>query len=804
MTLDAALAQRRPRVAAWDGGDLGNVLSIVAVERNDAKVIARESVPLPERSAVERRLAQHGIPIGATHRGCDFVWVCDDEHLTVVQLDAGITLEALGADLVIAGRRVEIREVAAILSFVDRDDIGHRGVRVVLINGDAVTFAEEHDPTPAVDPAYGRMNLELDAGWIVMLGRDLAARLVVVHRDELWDREIQPPAAKQPGDAATDAFVEGLIDAYQHWDDPDRVAQREARDAAVRKRDEAILELAYIESGQRGDAPMDVAVAKMAVHFAGRIEREVPDAGTFTAIHQPLPEIENGGYVALEIEPVEGSGRVLELRVESASGEHTASEVLRTGSTAGLVRYLRAAAFPDQVVPLIEQLTEATREGGSGNLPPAITEPRARTSREMSFYASLQSCPQCGMRVDPEPLRIYGSGTAWSLAGKCTSCQHNLAYTFITIDEDPIQAPADFHELGSGHSEIIAPRLFIAEIARIEPTLVTDPTHLGLEDWRRHRDGSNRIDVCLNELAKFFPAGAAAIPEELLSAEDRADREANPERYTRAWLDRASEYRQRVSAGIIADLPRYDRLDEAARVKRRRKGIDWIEREALQAHERWVERGKKGKGRLVVVGAHHEEMKIGRGVELTGARFSDTELPDVYLVDARLHDAELVETRLVRGKLYGAELVGASLKGGSLASADLETADLTRTTIEGTDFSGAELHLSAWDGADVSNASFARAEFGDAKLDGAVFRGCDFRDAVFSADDPDDPPTTRARFERCDLRDSRWHARDLRGAVFIDCKLAGITGTPASIESVTIENADLTESEIREAWGTIT
>jgi uncharacterized protein YjbI with pentapeptide repeats len=85
-----------------------------------------------------------------------------------------------------------------------------------------------------------------------------------------------------------------------------------------------------------------------------------------------------------------------------------------------------------------------------------------------------------------------------------------------------------------------------------------------------------------------------------------------------------------------------------------------------------------------------------------------------------------------------------------------------------------------------------------------VFRGCDFRDAVFSADDPDDPPTTRARFERCDLRDSRWHARDLRGAVFIDCKLAGITGTPASIESVTIENADLTESEIREAWGTIT
>lgn len=350
MTLQAALAQRGPRVAAWDSADGGNALTIVALARDRASVIARETIPRGERAAVERTLAEHGIVIGATHRECGFVWVCNDEYLVVVQLGVGIVLEALRSDLVIAGRYVRVREVEAIQSFVDRAEAGHRGVRVVLKGGDAVTFAEERIARS-----------EADAGWIAVLGRDLAAQLGVVHRDELSGRDYQPP--KQRGDADTDAFIEGLIDAYVHWDDPDRVARREAREAAVRARDAVILDLAYIESGQRGDAPMDVAVAKMAAHFAGRVERDVPDVGTFAAIHQPLPEIENGGYIALDLKPADGGTRVLELRVESPSGEHTASEVVRTGSTADLVRYLRATTLPDLLLPIMQRLTAATSDG---------------------------------------------------------------------------------------------------------------------------------------------------------------------------------------------------------------------------------------------------------------------------------------------------------------------------------------------------------------------------------------------------------------------------------------------------------
>ena len=175
--------------------------------------------------------------------------------------------------------------------------------------------------------------------------------------------DTQSPAPEPTADPATDALIDGLIEAHVHWDDPDRVARRKASEEAREARDKAILDLAYIESGQRdADTPMDVAVAKMAAHFAGRIEREVPEVGTFAAIHQPLPEIENGGYIALDLKPVAGGARVLELRVESASGEHTVSEVLRTGSTADLARYLREPTFADELVPIMERLTEATRE----------------------------------------------------------------------------------------------------------------------------------------------------------------------------------------------------------------------------------------------------------------------------------------------------------------------------------------------------------------------------------------------------------------------------------------------------------
>ena len=53
------------------------------------------------------------------------------------------------------------------------------------------------------------------------------------------------------------------------------------------------LDLAYIKTGQRGELPLDVAVARMFDHFAGELERGTSDG------RQPLPALDPGGYVVL-------------------------------------------------------------------------------------------------------------------------------------------------------------------------------------------------------------------------------------------------------------------------------------------------------------------------------------------------------------------------------------------------------------------------------------------------------------------------------------------------------------------------
>lgn len=357
MTLDEALSLRVPRVGVWEG----DTLAIVALERASARLLVRQMFAAEERPALEQRLVENGVVIGATHRACDFVWVFDDEHCSVVQLDVGITAEAIGRDFVIGGRRCRISDIVHVISFVDRGDIAHRGVKLRLADGSEPVVAEERDPAPSIDPTYGRQNLEIDAGWIVILGRELAANLGVPHHDELWDR-VTPAPPRPRRTSSTDAVLDGLIEAYLRWDEPARVAKREALAAAKARRDQVILDLAYIESGQRGDVPMDVAVAKMAEHFAGRIERETADLGPFAPIHQPLPEIENGGYIALDLKGRDDGTRALELHVESPSGERMAHELLREGTSSEIVRFLRSPALPEELLPLMERLTDATRD----------------------------------------------------------------------------------------------------------------------------------------------------------------------------------------------------------------------------------------------------------------------------------------------------------------------------------------------------------------------------------------------------------------------------------------------------------
>jgi uncharacterized protein YjbI with pentapeptide repeats len=431
---------------------------------------------------------------------------------------------------------------------------------------------------------------------------------------------------------------------------------------------------------------------------------------------------------------------------------------------------------------------------------PDFRRGRARSSTEMRFAMSLVKCKQCGTRVDPEVLRVEGSGEAWAWTGGCARCQSPLWFTFRSYG-DPVAAPVPTGELGDARpSEILQPGHFLAEIDRLVPLVRSDPSQLDTAAWKQTRDHNRRVMTCLIELAKFLPAGAQALDPSALSAEEIADRAARPERYRRAWIEDTLRARRELHALIGAELPRIT-AEEARRAPPPVVGT--LDRASLRAHDAWVRRGQTGAGRLVLVGVRAPRERIGAAL-LTGASLDGVDFTEVDLSYADLEDTELTGATFTGANLTSIQLRGSRLRGGTFAKAAMALAKLERTVIEASVFTGADLERSQWHDARVSDARFEAVRFGNAALDRAVFARCDFRRADFAPTDRLPAPTTAAtRFEDCDLRDTRWQGRELAGAVFVRCKLAGVAGRPASLDGVVIEAPDLSIAGDGSDLGTI-
>lgn len=432
---------------------------------------------------------------------------------------------------------------------------------------------------------------------------------------------------------------------------------------------------------------------------------------------------------------------------------------------------------------------------------------KARSATEMRFAISLATCPACGTPVDAEALRFEGSGTGWAYTGPCTRCRTPLAFTFES-EGDPLAAPVPRGELGGDTpSQIIQPGQLIAEIDRLAARVRPDPTQLGVEEWRANRDANGRMLVCLAELAKFVPAGADGIADGALSDDERADKKVRPERYGRRWIEATRAEARQVWERIGADVKRIDAIEAGGPAVPAAE----LDRDALRAHEAWVKRGQKGEGRLVLRNASARQLKIG-AAELTGVRLVDADFVEADLAYAHLDDSELDNVELSGANLTSVSLRGATIKTGSFAAAAMALAKLEDAVVEGAGFEGADLDRSQWQTARVEGARFDDARFGNAALDGATFVRCSFVAADFGPTTASPAATTMgALFEDCDLRETSWDGRDLSGAKFVKCRMAGVSGAPASLEGVVIELPDLSEdgdgSDVGEAadvlamWG---
>lgn len=81
----------------------------------------------------------------------------------------------------VGGRVIANVAIAAVHSFYDRDDFGHRGVRLHLRDGSQVVVVEEFDSASKQDPTYNWDNLVVDGAWASELGRAASTWLGVPH-----------------------------------------------------------------------------------------------------------------------------------------------------------------------------------------------------------------------------------------------------------------------------------------------------------------------------------------------------------------------------------------------------------------------------------------------------------------------------------------------------------------------------------------------------------------------------------------------------------------------------------------------
>ena len=147
-----------------------------------------------------------------------------------------------------------------------------------------------------------------------------------------------------------------MRDAIDRYDDPDVVAHREAYERAKDARIAAQLASLYVKTGQReSHEPLDTAIGNMLRYLAHRIDAEVPDVGIAETIDQPLPSLDSGALVRLDLVTV-SSACELVLRVTSPNGKTTKSLPLARGSKLRLITFLERSSTPSFVIAAIDEL----------------------------------------------------------------------------------------------------------------------------------------------------------------------------------------------------------------------------------------------------------------------------------------------------------------------------------------------------------------------------------------------------------------------------------------------------------------
>lgn len=408
---------------------------------------------------------------------------------------------------------------------------------------------------------------------------------------------------------------------------------------------------------------------------------------------------------------------------------------------------------------------------------------RAHSLSELFFALSMRPCGACGTYslspVAQDIRRMASDGPdatdVYQVTILCDGCGRERGAIAYTVRDPIVSSQPD--DLGSPEpSPLLSPAELFEEEARVFPRIASEPETLAPAEWKRSIDHLYQALTCVNELGKYAELGPvpgqytlASIPAARAALHDLLDRYKQDE--PRYQMTLAEEQPSEVPVGLLS-------------------------KDAMQTHMSWLARGQVGEGRLVL---ENQQVRSKTLPALRAIRWENVEAGGIRAVLGDFSGSAFVATTWRDCNFEQCDFVGVQLQENVFISCRLQGASFKAARMSSCSFRESHASRSDWSKADCEAIMFDRCELQNATFDGARFKDCSFLGhRLDGTHDFAHLATTRgARFEDCDLRETDWRGRNLSGATFVRCKLAGAKGRPVEMVGVTLEGCDVSEDELR-------
>ncbi len=144
------------------------------------KLVSHTMTTPVARDVTIRKNAATGTSQGFFCTGYRAVWMFDDANFCIWTRTCAIAYTENGT-LIFGEHRVLRADVQEVVSFINLDDHGHRGVKLTMKTGTIFTVVEEHDEMSDLEPTYNYNDALNDGFWTQFLGIDLATWFGVGH-----------------------------------------------------------------------------------------------------------------------------------------------------------------------------------------------------------------------------------------------------------------------------------------------------------------------------------------------------------------------------------------------------------------------------------------------------------------------------------------------------------------------------------------------------------------------------------------------------------------------------------------------